>query len=191
MVETEHEFGGPAAATRQFETTKREAAALAAELSDEQFNWRQTPGQWSIGQCLMHLANGTDATLPALDRAIAQARERGWAPPTGPVRYGWFTRMMVGSMEPPPRWRMKTNRIFYPPNETLRKDDVLRVLDDSRERVGQRTRQAAQVDFKRAIVVSPVSRLIRVPLGGYLAFLAAHDRRHLHQAREIRAMVRG
>ncbi len=38
-------------------------------------------------------------------------------------------------------------------------------------------------DLKRAIVVSPVSRFVRMPLGGYLAFLLAHDRRHLWQAR--------
>ncbi len=46
-----------------------------------------------------------------------------------------------------------------------------------------RVRAAAGLDLKRAIVVSPVSRFVRMPLGGYLAFLLAHDRRHLWQAR--------
>ena len=187
MADSQDEFGGPPAAARQFEKTKGDAAALVAGLSDTQINWRPAPGRWSLGQCLMHLANSTDAALPAIDRAIAQARERSWPRPMAPVRYGWFTRWMTGSMEPPPKRLMKTFKIFFPPDEPLRKEDVLRALGESRDRLLDRTRQADQVDFKRAIVVSPVSRLVRMPLGGYLAFLAAHDRRHLHQAQQVKA----
>lgn len=189
MTEAQHEFGGPLAAGAQFEATKREAAALVAGLSESQLNWHPEPGRWSVGQCLMHLARGTDEVLPAIDRAIARAREQGWAPPTGPVRYGWFARMMVRSMEPPPRWRMKTQRMFFPPEdrERLRAEDVLRTLEASRDRILGRARAANGIDHRRAIVVSPVSRLIRVPLGGYLAFLAAHERRHLYQAHQVKA----
>lgn len=187
MADSQDEFGGPPAAARQFETTKGDAAALVAGLSDTQINWRPAPGRWSVGQCLMHLANSTDAALPHIDRAIAHARERSWPRPMAPVRYGWFTRWMIGSMEPPPKRLMKTFKIFFPPDEPLRKEDVLRALGASRDRLLDRARQADQVDFKRAIVVSPVSRLFRLPLGGYLAFLAAHDRRHLHQAQQVKA----
>ena len=42
----------------------------------------------------------------------------------------------------------------------------------------------------RTVVVSPVTRLFRMPLGGYFAFLAAHDRRHLYQARQVQAAPR-
>ena len=128
---------------------------------------------------------GTDKVLPAIDRAIANGREHQWMR-TGPARYGWFSRMMVMSMEPPPRWRMKTNRMFEPALETFQREDVLRHLAESRGRLLDRVRAAAGLDLRRSIVVSPVSPLIRVPLGAYLAFLAAHDRRHLWQARQVR-----
>jgi hypothetical protein len=179
------EFGGLEAATRQFEATKREAAALVAGLTVEQLNWKPAPGRWSIAQCLLHLAQGTDAVLPAIDRAIAKARERGLAP-RDPSRYGWFTRMMVRSMEPPPKRPMRTSPLFEPPGTAASAADVERALLAARDRLLERTRAAAAVDLRRAIVVSPVSRLIRVPLGGYLAFLAAHDRRHLWQAGEVK-----
>jgi hypothetical protein len=32
------------------------AAALATELTLDQLNWKPVPGQWSVGQCLEHLA---------------------------------------------------------------------------------------------------------------------------------------
>jgi DinB superfamily len=185
MAQGADEFGGLEAAARQFTETKREAAELTQGMSDRQINWRPGPGRWSIGQCLEHLAVSTDAALPAIDRAIAQARERGWRA-DGPVRYGWFTRWMTGSMEPPPKRRMKTFRIFDPPHETLTGAEALATLHASRDRLLERVRQAEGLSLKRPIVVSPVSRLFRMPLGGYLAFLAAHDRRHLWQAREVR-----
>lgn len=185
MAADQDQFGGLEAVRRQFEATQRDARALAGSLSEAEFNWHPAAGSWSIGQCLLHLATGTDKVLPAIDRAIATARERHWLA-AGPVRYGVFARMMVTSMEPPVKWRMKTNRMFQPQGEILRRDAVLAELDASRGRVLERVRQADGLHLKRSIVVSPVSRLIRVPLGAYLAFLAAHDRRHLWQARAVR-----
>lgn len=184
MTQGQDEFGGLAAAAQQFEATKRDAAGLTGGLSDAQLNWTSAPDNWSVGQCLMHLATSTDATLPAIDRAIARARERGWYR-TGAVRYGWFTRWMTGSMEPPPKRATKTFKIFQPPAQSLRREAVVRALSESRDRLLDRVRQSEGLDVRRSIVVSPVTRLFRMPLGGYLAFLAAHDRRHLYQARQV------
>jgi hypothetical protein len=178
-------FGGLEAAAAQFEATGREARRLAGSLTDGQLNWRLAPAKWSIGQCLQHLGRSTDAALDAIDRAIATARDRGWTG-AGPFRYGWFTRWMVGSMEPPPRRRMRTFPIFLPGEDALARDRVLADLAAARDRLIERTRAAAGLDIRRAIVASPVSPLFRLPLGGYLAFLAAHDRRHLWQARQVR-----
>lgn len=185
MTASLDQFGGLEAVRRQFEATDREARGLGGTLSETEFNWHPVPGSWSIGQCFLHLATGTDAVLPAIDRAIVIARERQLVS-QGPVRYGFFARMMVKSMEPPVKWRMKTNRMFQPQGEALLRDAVLAELTASRGRILERVRQAGGLDLRRAIVVSPVSRLIRVPLGAYLAFLAAHDRRHLWQARQVR-----
>jgi DinB family protein len=185
MTESSDDFGGLSAASAQFAATTREGAEIASGLNEGQVNWRPGPGRWSIGECLMHLAVSSDATLPALDRAITRARERG-RPAAGPYHYGWFTRWNVRSMEPPPSRRMRTFRIFTPPATTLIRDEVVRALAGARDRLLERAQAAAAVDLKRAIVVSPVSRLFRMPLGGYLAFLAAHDRRHLWQARQVR-----
>jgi len=185
MPQSRDQYGGLDAAAKQFEATTRDARDLAGTLGDAQFNWRPAPGRWSIGQCLAHLATSTDKALPAIDRAIQKARDRQWVA-SGLVRYGWFARWMTTSMEPPPRRRMKTFAIFQPPAETLNRDDVLRELAASRGRLQDRVRAAAGFDLKRPIVVSPVSAFFRIPLGAYLAFLAAHDRRHLWQARQVR-----
>src|SRR5947208_12350070 len=74
--------------------------AVAAGLSDAQLNWRAAQDSWSIAQCLQHLNVSVTQTLPAFDRAIGEGRAKNRLAP-GPFRYGWFSRMMVASMEPP------------------------------------------------------------------------------------------
>src|SRR3989442_10432279 len=95
----------------QIEAIKREGQAVAAGLSDDQLNWHPAEGSWSILDCLQHLNVGVKTALPAFDRAIAEGRAKNQTA-TGPFRYGWFSRMMVASMEPPPKFRMKSPRLI-------------------------------------------------------------------------------
>lgn len=173
---------------RQLDAIKAEAHAVSAGLSESQFNWRPGEGRWSIAECLVHLNRSVTATLPAFDRAIAEGRAKGrTAEGGGPARYGWFSRWMIASMEPPPKRRMKTFPIFQVPvggSHTLAK--VLPEFIVTRDQLVQRIRQADGLDLTRNRTVSPVTRLLRMPLGAYLQFVIAHDRRHLWQARQVR-----
>jgi hypothetical protein len=47
-------------------------------------------------------------------------------------------------------------------------------------------RQADGLNLNRNRVISPVTSLLRLPLGAYFVFVIAHDRRHLWQARQLR-----
>lgn len=167
----------------QLETIKKEGAALAAGLSDAQFNWRPAPGRWSIAQNLHHLNVGDLMVLPAFDRAIAEGRAKGKTSP-GPFRYGWFSRFMIREMEPPPRRRMKTPMKGSAGDEH-RAADVLPEFGRVRDELARRVRQSDGLDLAHIRTISPVNRLIRLPLGAYFAFILAHDRRHLWQAHEV------
>ena len=175
---------------RQIDAIKAEGHAVCAGLSESQFNWRPGEGRWSIAECLVHLNVAVSRTLPAFDRAIAAGRAKG---PTaqggreGPTRYGWFSRWMIGSMEPPPKWRMRTVGVFAVPaggTHTLAR--VLPEFVAVRDQLAERVRRADGLDLKRIRTVSPVTSLLRLPLGAYLQFVIAHDRRHLWQARQVR-----
>ena len=48
-----------------------------------------------------------------------------------------------------------------------------------------RLRQANRLDLARARVSSPLARWLRFPLGSAFALMAAHERRHLGQARRV------
>mgnify|MGYP003576424703 CR=1 FL=1 len=168
----------------QLDVIKREGAEVAAGLSEEQFNWRPGPGRWSIGQNLHHLNVGDLMVLPAFDRAIAEGRASGKTAP-GPFRYGWFSRFMIREMEPPPKRRMKTP-MKGSAGDYHRPTDVAPEFARVRDELARRVRESDGLDLARVRTISPVNRLIRLPLGAYFAFILAHDRRHLWQARQVR-----
>jgi hypothetical protein len=173
---------------RQIDAIKADGHAVCAGLSELQFNWRPEEGRWSVAECLVHLNRSVTATLPAFDRAIADGRVKGrTAKGGGPVRYGWFSRWMIGSMEPPPKRRMKTFPIFaVPVGGTHAIGRVLPEFVAVRDQLAERVRSADGLDLQGNRTVSPVTRLLRMPLGAYLQFVIAHDRRHLWQARQVR-----
>jgi hypothetical protein len=175
---------------RQIEAIKADGNAVCAGLSESQFNWRPGEGRWSIAECLVHLNVAVSRTLPAFDRSIAEGRAKGQtakAGGAGPTRYGWFSRWMIGSMEPPPKRRMKTFDIFaVPAGGAHALGGVLPEFVAVRDQLAERVRRSDGLDLKRIRTVSPVTRLLRLPLGAYLQFVIAHDRRHLWQARQVR-----
>jgi DinB family protein len=173
---------------REFEASKTDARGIVAGLSHAQFNYRPTPDRWSIAECLVHLNTAAKACFPAIDRAIAAAQARGWTS-AGPFRYGWLANWLVRTFEPPVRRRFRTAKIFRPappPAAGYRASDVLAEYVAVRDELLERVRRANGIDLRRAVVVSPANRLLRMSLGAYLAFLAAHDRRHLWQAQRVR-----
>jgi uncharacterized damage-inducible protein DinB len=173
---------------RQIDAIKGDGHAVCAGLSESQFNWRPAEGRWSIAECLVHLNRSVAATLPAFDRAISEGRAKGRTAQGGaPSHYGWFSRWMIGSMEPPPKRRMKTFPIFaVPVGGTHTLGHVLPEFVAMRDELAERVRRADGLDLRGNRTVSPVTRLLRMPLGAYLQFVIAHDRRHLWQARQVR-----
>lgn len=170
----------------QLDAIKKDGEEIASGLSEAQFNWHPGKDRWSIADCLQHLNVAVTKTLPAFDEAIAKGRAKGQFG-SGPFTYGWFSRLVSGSMEPPPKFRMKTPPMFrVPTTATYRAADLLPEFRRVRDQLGARVREANGLDVARVRTVSPVNRLLRLPLGAYFQFVISHDRRHLWQARQVR-----
>jgi hypothetical protein len=169
----------------QLEAVKAEGQAVASGLSHAQFNWRPAPHRYSVGDCLAHLNDSVARVLPAFDIAIREARSRGLVG-SGPFKYGWLATKIARSMEPPPRWRMKSPRVIRLPPAERAIEPVLREFLTVRDELARRVRDADGLDLARAKITSPINRLLRLPLGAYFAFLVSHERRHLWQARQVR-----
>ena len=167
----------------QFERLADEAEALVAPLSDAQFTWRPAPNAWSIALCIDHLNVTARLSLPMLDEGIADAIRQGLYG-EGPFQYWWLARMFVRLQEPPLRFRLKAPAVFQPPPGRTRQE-IMAAFRAYQVQYIDRLRQANGLDLARARARSAAASWISMPLGSGFAVMAAHERRHLWQARRV------
>jgi hypothetical protein len=169
----------------QIDAADRAGAALAASATDEQFQWRPLDGRgWSIAQCLDHLAIMNRHYGTSVRRGIQQAKERGIRR-TGPGRSTWFGRQFAGYMEPPVKIKGKAPRLTLP-RALKSREDIMRAYHEAHDFVRQLIREAADIDTTRATFQNPFIPVVRMRVSTGLAIIAAHDRRHLWQAEQVK-----
>jgi hypothetical protein len=169
---------------RQFAALKAEASELVAGLKGAQFNWRPRPRSWSIAECLLHLNIVGDRYVHVLETTLAEARALGLVG-QGPFGYGWLGRWILANAEPPPKRKFKAPRSFTPPDD----QPITAVLPTFLHLQGQlalRIEQANGLDLARVRVPAPGLGPVMLNLHITLAWIAAHERRHLWQARQVR-----
>jgi hypothetical protein len=171
---------------RQFEQISADADALVTPLAQEQFVWKPGPSRWSIAECLEHMNATARAYLPCIDEGIADAIRHG-AYAEGPFQYNLIGRIFSRLMEPPARLRLRA-ALDKQPGPERPKRETLAGFRAYQVQYVDRLRQANGIDLSRSCVRSPLAAWIRIPLGSAFASMAAHERRHLWQARKITEM---
>lgn len=168
---------------RQLREARADAEKLVEGLTDAQFNWSPAPGRWSIAECLDHLNSGW-LVLPKLDHKIASATEKGLRG-EGPYRHPLLGRLYVRFVEPPPKIRFRAPKAYVPkPDQPLAA--VAPRFFELQDELIRRVLAADGLDLGEIRMSSPITRKFRMSLGQWFAFLAAHERRHLWQAWQVR-----
>jgi hypothetical protein len=169
----------------QLKVVREDAKGLVAGLSEAQFNWSPDAGQWSVGQCLEHLNLTARQSLPLFEEAIEKGLEQGIRS-NGPYAYGDLSRVFLRVVEPPVRMRVKAPQGFRPAS-TLVPEKVMAEFDESHELAESLAKRANGLDLARIKARSAFSKLVKYNLGMAFWILAAHDRRHIWQARQLLA----
>jgi hypothetical protein len=168
----------------QVDAIRREADALTAGLTDDQFNWQPDPTRWSIAHCLQHLVVSADSLVPLQETAIERGRSRGLLS-EGPYRHSWVGTMIARSIEPPIKRRFKTARALVPTGRHT-VATLLGAFQQRQDRLGEAIAHARGLDLGRVRLPFPGLPILRLSLGQSFAFTLGHERRHLWQAREVR-----
>ena len=168
----------------EFEALKVDARDLLAGVGDAAFNWRRAPGTWSMAQCVDHLNLVGPMYLRAIDRAIERGRSKELLG-AAPFRYGLLESWAVRVMDAPPMFRIKARRA-YAPAVDRRPEEALTAFLALQDEFQQRLARADGLDLGKVKARSPFTRHIRFSLGKAIAAMAAHQRRHVWQARQLR-----
>jgi len=168
----------------QLLSVRQDAVGLMSGLSDAQFNWRPSPGRWSMAGCFDHLnKSAAQLFIPRIDVAIARAAAQNLKS-NGPFAYSAFERWCVRTNDAPAKMRFKAPKRVQPePEKPL--DDVRREFIGWQDALADRLRKADGLDLRRAREKSPLP-FVKWSLGAYIQLMLAHERRHTWQARQVR-----
>jgi DinB family protein len=173
------------------DVAERDARALVNGLTEAQGTWRADAGSWSVAECLDHLATSNVVYLaamrPAAFRALTDGRRRRRAAAPGLVG-GWFVRYL----EPPVsrRFKSKAPRKIRPRVGPSLADAVTSFIASQGE-VRAFLRTYADIDLAGVRFANPFIRGVRFSLATGLHVIAAHERRHLWQAWQVRRAAEG
>ena len=89
-------------------------------------------------------------------------------------------------MDAPPLFHMRSPRSFRPASAAPPVAESLPAFLALQDELADRVARAEGLDLNRVKVVSPANRRLKIGLGTAFAVTAAHQRRHLWQARQVR-----
>jgi hypothetical protein len=135
---------------------------------------------WSVAQCLHHLAQTTNAFVPAISSAIAFAPH---VTTNRALRTGALTRLFIRNLEPPYRLRFKVLTPLVPRRRDFH--SAWDAFEASQIQLAKTIQSAAGLAIDRVKVESPVYARFSYNVYGALRMLAAHERRHLWQIEQI------
>src|SRR5688500_7148919 len=168
------------------DANERDVHALVAGLTPAAAAWRPAPGSWSVAECLDHLATANRvyvaAMQPSAERALQEGRMRRGPAQPGLIG-GWFVRYL----EPPARPLLKSKAPGkIRPRTAPPLADALAAFLSAHQEVLAFLRTYSGIDLAGTSFPNPFIRGIRFSLATGLHVLAAHERRHLWQAWNVR-----
>ena len=172
----------------QFESIKAEAEDLTAGLNEARFNWKPSPGEWSIQECFGHMNIVGANQVSKIEEAIELGRAKCWTG-AGPFTYARWEQWLVRFTEPPARRGFKSPRRFIPaPGHPV--TAILPTFLHLQDQLIRCATQAEGLDLARVKAALPISNFLKMSLGMAFRQTAAHERRHLAQARRVRGSVK-
>jgi hypothetical protein len=167
----------------ELDAADQRANAVAKTLTVTQLNWRTGPQQWSVGQCLEHLAIANEVYLRAISESLTHPSQAVAEEITPGPFARWFMRNYI---EPSPRTRRARAPGKITPGATVDPSVLKRFLDSNNE-AREVVQRAGTVDVNKVRFRNPFVPLVRFTVGTGLEIIAKHQRRHLLQAERIRS----
>jgi hypothetical protein len=174
---------------RQFDGVAASARELVRGLDEAQFNWQLAPERWSIGQNVAHLNIAARDTFPFLDAMLQSARGKGAGSP--PYSRTFVGRLTAWVIEPPYRIRVKT-RSSHVPRSELSMSAEMTEFENTQAEYNKRVRAAEGLNIcgvkenLNLLAGNTKAPPANLNLYDWFIFIAAHERRHLWQALQVR-----
>jgi DinB superfamily len=165
----------------ELEAVAADARREFGGLNAAQLNWKPSPEQWSVGQCLEHLIKTNRFFFPALEQVARGEYEGSLWTRVSPLS-GFFGRLVLRAMAAGRKARATRN---IQPSASVIDAEVVEQFVRHQEEMTGLMRATHAEGLKRAFVTSPIAGFVTYSLFDACRIAAAHERRHFAQARGI------
>jgi hypothetical protein len=151
----------------------------------EQLNFKPAPDVWSIAQNIDHLIVINQTYYPLIKEAKENTLKLPWH---GKVKFlvNWFGRMILSSVAPDRRRKMKTFSIWLPGTSQVG-PEILSRFEQHQQTLKGLIADSDDLLAKKTVIYSPANQAIVYTLETAFDIIVTHERRHLEQAKELKA----
>ena len=154
------------------------------DISLEQLNWKSSPDNWSIAQCLEHLVIADSGYFTDL-KNITEGNFKMdlWE------KYSPFTRLCGRLMKDRLQEQVKKKMIAPKKIRPQISDKSLSIIDDYFKNLDTfltLISNCKNVDIDKTIITSPTIRIVTYSLRDAFTFLLQHERWHINQAIRVK-----
>jgi len=156
-------------------------------LPDTALNTKESPGRWSILECIEHLNRYSRYYNPALAKAIARAKTQDQSR-NEPARSTWLGRKFIAMVHPSNAKKQKTFKSMNPAQSVLDRSVITEWTLHQEQRL-ELLREARSINLNQSHVPIEFFKWLRLNVGDTFQLLVAHEQRHMLQALRAKARV--
>lgn len=160
-----------------------EVSSTFGHLSSDQLNWKPSPKEWSVGQCIDHLIVTGKQYWPIFNDVIQLEKTHTWWEKHSFLS-GFFGRSLIKSLQPTNKRKIKTSPVFEPSSSKI-PDSIVQDFSESHDKLLFLMEQTDGLNTDKIIITSPISKVVTYSLQDAMTILIVHAERHIEQAKRV------
>jgi hypothetical protein len=148
-------------------------------LEPEQLAWRPDDKTWSVGECLHHIWITNDKYLASLDKVIRESDRKERLGEE--YKSSWVGTRFIEMVGPTGGKNTPVPKVLMPDRNRVPRD-IVQLLMDQMEAFEEFIEESKGKDLRRTKMASPISKMLKLPLGDVFIALQGHNERHINQA---------
>jgi len=157
-------------------------------LSSPELNWKPSPEKWSIAQILDHIITINESYYPTFDALLKDEYKLSFLAKIG-FLVNWFGNIILKSVEPNRRKKIKTFSIWEPSKSDINEDILNHFLIHQKE-LKKRLSQLEKHIEDGSVIASPANKNIVYKLSKAIEIIISHEIRHYNQAVDIYQIIK-
>lgn len=160
-----------------------DARSTFGQLGNEQLNWKPSPDEWSVAQCLDHLVVSNEEFFPLIDK-IKRGEHKPSLKERVPILPRLFGSLVLNAVKPEGQRKLKAAKPFQPSTSKIEGDIVSR-FENQQQEIAKQMKATEKFDLRKIIVTSPIASFVTYSVFDAYRIIVAHDQRHVAQAKRV------